>query len=205
MLSWTLGVFLRLPRLNGVSVALGPSDEQFPDLPEASDPRVNTCVGGQARQDSVRAALLDLLARGAAETDWVLVHDAARPGLTPSLVQGLIDAVGGDPHGGLLAVPVGDTLKRGGTDEHVDATVSREGLWAAQTPQYFGIGRLLDALERARDEGLTVTDEASAMEARGYRPRLVMGSYANLKLTYPSDGALLEPLLRSRRATATEA
>jgi 2-C-methyl-D-erythritol 4-phosphate cytidylyltransferase len=202
VISWSLGALLGVRRLCGVSVALGPGDPWFDQLPEASDPRVRICAGGEARQDSVRAALGDLLSNGASEADWVLVHDAARPALTPELVRELVDTVGDDPNGGLLAVPVGDTLKYGGVDQHVDTTLPRDGLWAAQTPQYFSIGALLHALDRAREEGLTVTDEASAMEARGYRPRLVMGSYANLKLTYPADSRLLDPLLRSRTLAA---
>jgi 2-C-methyl-D-erythritol 4-phosphate cytidylyltransferase len=123
--------------------------------------------------------------------DWVLVHDAARPCLDDAALGRLIDSLSGDEVGGILAVPVADTLKRAGDDGRIAATETRDGLWQAQTPQMFRHGVLLRALAGAGD----VTDEAAAVEALGLRPRLVQGSVRNLKVTYPEDVAVAAALL----------
>ena len=130
-----------------------------------------------------------------ADDDWVMVHDAARACLTPTHVAKLITEVGGDPVGGLLAVPVADTLKRAQGGQRVAATVPREGLWQAQTPQMFRFGLLLEALEFAP----VVTDEASAIEALGLHPKLVAADATNLKVTYPLDLQLAEWILANRK------
>ena len=130
-------------------------------------------------------------------SDWVLVHDAARCLIRPEWVDALIDACLGDDIGGLLALPVADTLKR----EHagrVAATVDRAQMWQAQTPQMFRLGLLRDALASAAQRGTTVTDEASAIEATGHAPRLVRCPAENFKVTFPPDFALAERLLRTR-------
>jgi 2-C-methyl-D-erythritol 4-phosphate cytidylyltransferase len=143
--------------------------------------------GGVTRQESVRNGLLAMRAV-VRDDDWVLVHDAARPGLQPDMIAALIDAVGDDLVGGLLALPVVDTVKRasGGTVQ----TLARDGLWLAQTPQMFRYGLLLRALTQAMaqaDGGAFVTDEASAVEALGLCPKLVPGHPRNLKVTLASD------------------
>ena len=195
VLSWSLAALLDLPALKAVSVAVSPEDDRFETLLEARDQRVRRCAGGATRQESVRSALADLLVAGAEDNDWVLVHDAARPGLTPQMAHTLMRAVGDDGNGGLLAMPIGDTVKRGDDHGRVDATLDRNGLWAAQTPQYFPVGALLAALDKAWERGTAATDEASAMEAQGCRPLLVTGSQRNRKLTYPADGPFLEAML----------
>ncbi|NDP60886.1 MAG: 2-C-methyl-D-erythritol 4-phosphate cytidylyltransferase [Oxalobacteraceae bacterium] len=144
-------------------------------------------VGGATRQQSV---LNGLRAVPADAEDWMLVHDAARPGLTVAMIDQLIAAVGEDAVGGLLALPVADTLKRG-DGERVAQTVSRAGLWAAQTPQMFRHGLLVRALEQAQE----VTDEASAIEALGLQPLLVPGSTRNFKVTLAEDAALATLIL----------
>ena len=156
--------------------------------------------GGATRAASVAAGLLALLGCGAEKKDWVLVHDAARCLLQPQWVDRLIDACIDDTVGGLLALPLGDTLKQAGVDApgRVSATVSREFKWLAQTPQMFPIGLLSCALTTAQATGAVITDEASAIEAAGLTPRLVPGEFENLKLTWPADFALAERLLRSR-------
>jgi 2-C-methyl-D-erythritol 4-phosphate cytidylyltransferase len=147
--------------------------------------------GGPTRQESVLNGLRAM--RGlAGDDDWVLVHDAARPGLTTALIETLIAALRDDPVGGLLAVPVVDTLKRAGAEQRVQATVSREALWSAQTPQMFRYALLRRALEQA----VEVTDEAGAVEAFGQRPKLVEGSPRNFKVTLPHDVALAELYLK---------
>ncbi|MFG5409762.1 2-C-methyl-D-erythritol 4-phosphate cytidylyltransferase [Piscinibacter sakaiensis] len=146
----------------------------------------------------VAAGLDGLLERGAAAADWVLVHDAARCLLRPEWVEALIDACLGDPVGGLLALPLADTLKQARGDR-VLATVERSDKWQAQTPQMFRLGLLREALAASRRAGApAVTDEASAVEALGHAPKLVPASAENFKLTYPGDFALAERLLATR-------
>lgn len=139
--------------------------------------------GGATRAESVMNGLEAIAAEVEAE-DWILVHDAARPCLSRALLDKLIAELSDDPVGGILAAPVADTLKREGEDRRIAATVSREGLWGAQTPQMFQHGLLLRALEQA---GNGVTDEASAVEAMGMAPRLVKSDLSNIKVTVPHD------------------
>jgi 2-C-methyl-D-erythritol 4-phosphate cytidylyltransferase len=131
--------------------------------------------------------------------DWVLVHDAARPGLTVELIVRLIVAVSNDPVGGLLALPVADTIKRSNAEDRALETVPRERLWAAQTPQMFRVAVLVQALQAAQAQGLSITDESSAMEAQGLSPLLVAGSAQNFKITYPEDFSLAQAVLESRQ------
>jgi 2-C-methyl-D-erythritol 4-phosphate cytidylyltransferase len=149
--------------------------------------------GGPSRADSVLNGLR-FMAEHVADSDWVLVHDAARPCLAPWHIDKLVRELAGDEVGGLLAVPVADTLKR--ADRHARAidTVPRDSLWQAQTPQMFRYVMLRRALESARD----VTDEASASESAGLHPRLVASDATNLKVTYPLDLHLAEWILRNR-------
>ena len=194
----TLGALAQVSRLHQVLVMLSPTDARFESLLPGFAGWVDR-RGGATRAATVAAGLDVLLERGARVTDWVLVHDAARCLIRGEAVDALIDACLHDAVGGLLALPVADTLKRAapGTDR-VGATVERMQMWQAQTPQMFRIGMLQDALASAAAHGATVTDEASAIEALGHAPRLVRGDLENLKVTFPSDFALAERLLRSR-------
>jgi 2-C-methyl-D-erythritol 4-phosphate cytidylyltransferase len=180
----------------GVIVALAAGDRRFARLPEARDPRVHTCRGGARRELSVASAL-ESLAGVARDTDWVLVHDAARPCLARADLRALFAALADDPVGGLLAVPVGDTLKAAGRDGRAERTVPRDGLWRALTPQMFRYGVLRRALALSIERERTVTDEASAVEALGLRPRLVTGGPGNVKITLPGDRALAAAILVS--------
>lgn len=159
--------------------------------------------GGGSRQASVLNGLLELAEFGATDHDWVLVHDAARPGITPELIRTLVATLKDDPVGGIVALPVADTLKRvpaGG--DAIARTESRDALWQAQTPQMFRIGMLREAILRAQREGHDLTDEASAIEWAGHTPRVVQGSLRNFKVTYPEDFALAEAIL-ARPANAS--
>jgi 2-C-methyl-D-erythritol 4-phosphate cytidylyltransferase len=196
-LSWSLAALLASSSVRAVIVALSQGDRRFSRLPEARDPRVRTCRGGDRRELSVANAL-EALAGEARDEDWVLVHDAARPCLDPRDVRALMAAVGEDPVGGLLALPVGDTLKAAGSDGRAERTVPREGLWRALTPQMFRYGVLRRALRLSIERERTVTDEASAVEALGLRPRLVQGRPDNMKITLPADRRLAEAILTSR-------
>ena len=154
--------------------------------------------GGDSRAASVFNGLAWLLGQGAQAHDWVLVHDAARCLVTPAEIDALLDACWSDPVGGLLALPLPDTLKVG-SHGRVACTVDRSDKWLAQTPQMFRLGALHAALAARASSGFAgVTDEASAMEMAGHHPRLVRGSARNFKVTYPEDFALAESILVSR-------
>ena len=201
VLEWTLAVLLASPRLRGAMVAVSPDDERHRELRVPDGGRLLFCHGGAERADSVLRALESLLARGASHDDWALVHDAARPCLAADDLEALLAGTVDRGEGGLLAVPVRDTLKHAeGT--LVTATVPRAGLWQALTPQVFPLGQLEDALRRALADGVAVTDEAQAMERVGLRPRLVEGSPDNVKLTRPSDLPLVEAILAARGTPA---
>ena len=198
MLRHALEVLCASPLIQRVFVVLAERDDIWERF-DWSELGVKLSVlrcGGPTRAGSVLNGLLALSAF-AKPDDWVLVHDAARPCLSSAQLDRLIEQVGHDEVGGILAVPVADTLKRSGADGRIEATVPREHLWQAQTPQMFRYGLLREALSRSR----TVTDEASAVEALGYRPLLVASDTSNLKVTYPADMALAENILLERKET----
>jgi 2-C-methyl-D-erythritol 4-phosphate cytidylyltransferase len=196
VLSWSLRALLAVRSIRAVIVALSEDDRRFPRLAEARDPRVRTCWGGSRRELSVANAL-EALRGEARDEDWVMVHDAARPCLRPSDVRRLAVALRDDPVGGLLALPVGDTLKAAAADGRCERTVPREGLWRALTPQMFRYGLLRRALKLNLERDRSVTDEASAVEALGLRPRLVTGRADNIKITLPGDRGLAAAILRA--------
>jgi 2-C-methyl-D-erythritol 4-phosphate cytidylyltransferase len=201
MLAHTLAALAQVPGLVATLVVLSPEDDQFEAaLPEFQGEAcwVARC-GGESRADSVANGLEELIARGAQPHDWVLVHDAARCLLRPEWVTLLMAACEPDEVGGLLALPMADTLKAAGGGR-VTATLDRQGKWAAQTPQMFRLGLLKPALALALSPGagMAVTDEASAIEALGHSPLLVESSLENFKVTWPDDFALAERLLRNR-------
>lgn len=190
MVLHTLAAFGAVDRLAGTLVVVSAGDTFFDGL----EVRAAACGGG-TRAQSVANGLEALLQQGAAPEDWVLVHDAARCLITPGQINTLIDACLNDSVGGLLALPLPDTLKTA-KDGRVAATLERSDKWLAQTPQMFRIGPLKGALQTAGD---AVTDESSAIEAMGLHPLLVEGSAQNFKVTYPQDFALAESVLLARR------
>jgi 2-C-methyl-D-erythritol 4-phosphate cytidylyltransferase len=196
LLYHALRCLCRDPAIERVFVVLAPGDcyfAQYDWQPFAARLTPLYC-GGAARAASVFNGLLAARDEIAA-ADWVLVHDAVRPCLAPAVLARLIDGVRDEPTGGLLALPVVDTLKRGDTDAYVVQTEARDNLWQAQTPQMFRYHLLLKAL-RAIDPALA-TDEARAIEQIGLRPKLIAGDSRNLKITYPQDLALAELILKS--------
>lgn len=190
MLRHAVRALLADPRIVQVRVAVSAGDGWVEQALAGLPRTVWRPCGGPNRADTVAAALAD---SGAAADDWILMHDAARPGLPAAALARLIDACLDDAVGGLLALPVADTVKAG--RQRVSRTVDRDGLWLAQTPQMFRAGLLRDALARARAAGLAVTDEASAVEAAGHAPRLVAGALRNFKVTWPDDFELMEKWL----------
>ncbi|WP_145649142.1 2-C-methyl-D-erythritol 4-phosphate cytidylyltransferase [Pseudoduganella lurida] len=192
MLGHTVDAFLRCRHIAHTYVVVSAGDAYIDDVLPAQTPGMTVLrCGGATRMESIRNGLR-LIAADIDPQDRVLVHDAARPGLTPALIDTLIDAAGTDPAGGLLALPVVDTVKttRGGSV----ATTPRDGLWLAQTPQMFPYALLLRALEEAPDPA-AITDDASAVEMLGFSPRLVEGHPRNLKVTLPGDVRIAEMYL----------
>ena len=180
----------------GCMVPLHPADHWWPETEASRDSRIQTCAGGSERACSVLSAL-HALAEQVADDDWILVHDAARPCIHARDLANLVDRLFTHPVGGLLASPVADTLKKAGQGElpEVSETVDRSGLWRALTPQMFRYRLLVESLESALAEGLSITDESSAIEFSGNMPVLVEGRPDNLKITVPSDLALAEFIL----------
>ncbi len=179
---------------DAIVVAIHRDDRHWQQLPMARDSRIRTVTGGEQRADSVRLALAALAAEADAE-DWVLVHDAARPCVTTAQIRLLMTALQDHAIGGLLAVPVQDTVKRVRDAHAVVATEDRANLWLAQTPQAFRFGILRQALELASARQGGDTDEAAAVERLGHLPRVVRGRRDNIKVTEPQDFILAEAIL----------
>jgi 2-C-methyl-D-erythritol 4-phosphate cytidylyltransferase len=199
MVLHTLLAFAAVPDIENIVVVVAPADSFFDDFNltlkmQSASLNIAKC-GGFTRAESVLNGLNAVLALGGLPGDWVLVHDAARCLITPVQITALIDACLDDDVGGLLAHRLADTLKSE-TACRVAGTVDRSDKWLAQTPQMFRIGALQVAL---REVCISVTDESSAMEAMGLRPKLVPGSAQNFKVTYPEDFALAEAVILSRR------
>ncbi len=191
MLWHALSTLCACPDVQTVFVVLAPDDDQFKrhDWSPCGRKLQPLYCGGATRAESVANGLL---ASELEADDWVLVHDAARPCLTQTLLAKLIAELRDDAVGGILAVPVADTLKRADAQQRIAATEPREGLWQAQTPQMFRAGLLMQALQQCHN----VTDEASAVEVLGLQPKLVASDSGNFKVTYPQDIVLAELLLK---------
>jgi 2-C-methyl-D-erythritol 4-phosphate cytidylyltransferase len=185
----TLQRLLDHPRIERLYLVLSSSDGYWAECEHAADPRVVRVTGGDERCHSVLNALRELRTE-ADPDDWVLVHDAARPCLSADDLDRLINRLAGHPVGGLLGVPVQDTLKRVSSQGVVAETVPRGDLWQAYTPQMFRLGLLTEALEQALARGELVTDDAGAMELAGHRPLMVEGHAGNIKITRPADLSL---------------
>ena len=198
-----LNAFGQVPEVAGTLVVISPLDKNFNEnnyqnITLNSNLFIAKC-GGNTRHESTYNGIDVLLKKKFEDSDWVMVHDAARCLITPEQIKRLIDACENDDVGGLLALPVADTLKSA-QDGRVSETVDRAGKWLAQTPQMFRIGTLKRALQLA---AAPVTDESSAIEQLGLKPKLVEGSAQNFKVTYPADFALADAILRLRQGLPT--
>lgn len=188
VLEHTLSRFLEHPLISGAVVAVTDGDPYWQELALVHE-KLMVASGGEERCHSVLNAL-QVLQQSAADNDWVLVHDAARPCLRREDIDHLLDVLKMHPVGGLLGLPVADTMKRTADDDSVIATVPREHLWRALTPQMFRLGELFQALDSALKSGQLVTDDASAMELAGKAPKMVEGHGDNIKITRPQDLSL---------------
>ena len=202
VLEHTLAAFAGFTDIKCTVVVVSNTDFAINTIP-LSGAQIARC-GGDTRAATVRNGLAWLLQQGANATDWVLVHDAARCCITPGLIRQLMDAASADAVGGLLALPLPDTLKQA-TSGRAVLTLERVDKWLAQTPQMFRIGQLANALDAAIACNAAITDEASAMELAGFAPLLVPGSARNIKLTYPQDFALAQALLKLAAGDAATA
>jgi 2-C-methyl-D-erythritol 4-phosphate cytidylyltransferase len=186
VIEWAVAPFIERSDCERIVVVIAAEDRLWSQQSCARHPKILTATGGAERVDSVRAGLR-ALAQHAAQDDWVLVHDAARPCLRTVDLSRLIDDLANDSVGGLLGAPVVDTLKRADAGERVAATVSRASLWRALTPQMFRYDVLDRALRTAQESGAPPTDEAQAIEALGLQPRLISGDPDNIKITLAED------------------
>lgn len=185
-------VFAQSAKVDTIHVVLNPDDTVWRSADYQLSPKIQVhYCGGTTRASSVLNALNAINTQVDAD-DWILVHDAARPGLSNALLNKLINALQDDAVGGLLALPLADTLKRSDTEQRVAATLPRDNLWQAQTPQMFGFSTLKRALTDFKG---TPTDEAEAIEALGLKPKLVSGELRNMKVTYPQDLMVVSALL----------
>lgn len=194
IISHVIQVFFNNPRIASIHLALSEDDQFWRTLTLNADSKLKLhYTGGASRAETV---LNTLQVIEADDDDWILVHDAARPGLSAELLDKLLSTLEDDAVGGLLAMPVADTLKKSDQTNHVAQTVSRQSLWQAQTPQMFKYGVLKRALQAnsSAASSQAYTDEAEAIEALGLKPKLVQGELRNLKVTYPQDLELLEAL-----------
>ncbi|QFT10791.1 2-C-methyl-D-erythritol 4-phosphate cytidylyltransferase [Vibrio sp. THAF190c] len=189
ILEHTINKLLSHPQVSKVVVAVSEGDPYFPELSLSQHPDVVRVKGGNERADSVLSALNYIQENGLGE--WVMVHDAARPCIQQHDIDKLIEVALSHPVGGILAAPVRDTMKRG-VDGQIDHTVERANLWHALTPQMFRTLPLQQALTEALEQGVSITDEASAFEWKGASPALVAGRSDNFKVTQPEDLALAE-------------
>jgi len=207
MLAYAIDAFCLTSEIKSIWVGVNPGFIENPilnGLVESNKPLHFLPTGGSTRQETVLNTLKVMMQSGISECDWVLVHDAARPGISPSLISKLIQAVAISDVGGLLALPLVDTLKLADLNSpiarnyaHVEKTISRNHLWQAQTPQMFPLKKLHDALENGIRLEADITDEASAMELVGVNPLLIEGAMRNFKITHPADWDLMESLLQS--------
>lgn len=201
MLEISICSLLACDIMDNVIVVLAAGDDHFQTLGLSDHPKINTCIGSDERFKSVYCGMQKLAELGAKPDDWVLVHDAARPCLTQDDLQTLIVALREDKVGGLLAVPLQDTVKRVSEGKVIE-TISREQLWRAQTPQMFRFGVLKKALENAirnsSEKKISVTDEAMAIELLGLQPKIILGSQNNIKVTYAEDIAMAKSILAKK-------
>ena len=198
VLEYTVNALLQNEYISGLIIALQTNDDYWANININSEKPVLRAEGGKERADSVLNALNELVkSEQFDETDWVMVHDAVRPCLTQGDINKLASEVD-DDDGGILALPVRDTMKRQGKSNTVEQTIDRDKLWHALTPQYFPALGLKRALENAQTNSLTITDESSAMELSGYSPKLVQGQEGNIKITRPDDLRLASLYLQAQ-------
>jgi 2-C-methyl-D-erythritol 4-phosphate cytidylyltransferase len=196
ILHHTLARLCSSPSITGVVAGINSNDKSWNENPFIHVKMLGKYTGGEERADTVLAGLEFLTAQGASETDWALVHDAARPCIMQQDIANLVEAAEFSQQGAVLGSTVSDTLKMTGDETRIESTINRSGLWRAFTPQIFPLSELANALEHARKQGISVTDESMAMEILGTHATMVQGHNSNIKITIPADLDLAEIYLR---------
>lgn len=186
ILEHSISPFLALPWIKQVVVVLHPEDCYWQSLAISKHERIKSITGGTERQDSVWSALKEL-SQEANENDWVFIHDAVRPYLSVADIQKLYEKLAQHPVGGILALPLVDTIKRANEKNLILSTEDRRYLWRALTPQLFRFGLLYRAYELIQNRGIAITDDSMAIELLGFSPCLVQGNYENIKVTFKED------------------
>lgn len=196
VLEHSINKLLAHPLIDKVVVAITEGDPYYPELAISQQDNVIRVAGGKERADSVLSALQYAASKN---YQWALVHDAARPCVHLRDIDRLIEVATQHKCGAILAAPVRDTMKRANKNNDIDHTVDREAMWHALTPQMFRTQQLTQALSAALEQGVAITDEASALEWQGENPALVQGSADNIKITQPEDLALAEFYLQRNK------
>lgn len=196
LLDQTLSRLIAVPQISGIILVLSADDQYFSQSEFFQHPLIQTVVGGKERRDSVLSAL-EFLRNRISDDDWVLVHDAARPCVTLESIETLKRELNANNVGGILAIPVADTIKQVNSQDLIVKTIDRRSLWQAQTPQMFRFGVLYSSLKETQNNFM-VTDEASAIELAGFTAKIVAGRTDNIKITRPSDLDLAEFILQKQ-------
>lgn len=203
VLEHALSRFCQHPLIDAVVAVVARDDPRWPQLGISGHQKIRRADGGLERMHSVLSGLREL-EQEAQPTDWVLVHDAARPCIRGDDISRLITKLTDHPVGGLLGWPVRDTMKRVDANDEVTATIDRSNLWHALTPQMFRLGKLKAAIEHVIEADILVTDEAQALERLGMQPKFIKGSPDNIKITLNSDLAMAEIYLHAQQNEAGE-
>lgn len=202
ILETTLQTLLSIEPLAGIVVAIHPNDTHWPTLAISRHTNIHTVIGGDERADSVLSALeflQSLFIKQKIENkrhQWVLVHDAARPCISPESIYNMVNVLADDEVGGILGVSSSDTLKRVSDENTIETTIDRSTIWQAQTPQMFRYGLLRNALNQALENKQVITDEASALELAGYVVNIVAGRRDNIKITQADDLPIAEAIYK---------
>ena len=191
ILEHVLSRFIEIPVIERIVVVVSDNDTYWPGLDLSRHKKVTSTIGGKERYHSVLNGLQSVV-NTAGEQDWVLVHDAARACVRADDIRLLIESLSNHPVGGLLGLPVRDTMKQTDTHNEITGTISRDGLWHALTPQMFRLGALKKAIKDVIDKNLEITDEAQAMEIAGFKPKFIQGHPDNIKITHKNDLPLAE-------------
>ena len=201
IIEWTVLALAGNERIDGLYIGLSGNADRSQWINAIHAKIDGVFAGAQMRAGTVLNGLQHMLGQGCSADDWVLIHDANRPLLLQNDITQLIETVGDDENGGILSLPVHDTLKLGESGA-ICKTLDREDCFRALTPQMFKLGLLRDALSHAIENNLEITDESQAMEQAGFRPNLVVGSATNIKITTPSDLKFAEAIMTSGSATS---
>ncbi|ALD15354.1 2-C-methyl-D-erythritol 4-phosphate cytidylyltransferase [Buchnera aphidicola (Aphis glycines)] len=191
ILEYTLTTLLSHPSISHIVVSLHKKDNYFHKLSISSNTRITPVIGGKKRIDSVLSGLLN-----PTNARWVIVHDAVRPCLSHQDLEKLISIIKINKIGGILARPAFDSIKYVHENKKISYTIARKKLWHALTPQLFPVNLLRFCLEKSIRDNVNITDESSALEYCGYHPLIVLGSYKNIKITFPEDLVFAEIYLK---------